>query len=106
MILRALIGKVFNKFIKLIPISYSEEMFYRIGLMLGVRSFTYDKELGLFEGSINDNVVYRILCEIWHLGTWIAIDIRKIICQWCGTFIDIGANIALTVFQVQKIIEK
>ena len=69
MILRALIGKVFNKFIKVTPISYSEEMFYRIGRMLGVRSFTCDKELGLFEGSINDNVVHRyyLRYRIGHL---------------------------------------
>ena len=102
MILRALIGKVFNKFIKLIPISYSEEMFYRIGRMLGVRSFTCDKELGLFEGSINDNVVHRYYVRY---GTWapgLQYILRKIFANGRGTFINIRDNIGLTVIPIPK----
>lgn len=102
MITRALIGKSFNKFIKLIPTSFSEEMFYRIGRMLGVRSFTCDKELGLFEGSINDNTVHRFYLR--H-GTWapgLQYILRKLFTNGSGTFIDIGANIGMTVIPIGK----
>ena len=100
MTLRALIGKGFNKFIKLIPISYREEMFYRIGRMLGVRSFTCDRELGLFEGSINDNTVHRYYTRY---GTWapgLQYILRKLFDNGPGTMIDIGANIGLTVIPI------
>lgn len=102
MIPHGLIVKLFKEFIKLIPKNYSEEMFYRIGRFLGVRSFTCDKELGLFEGSINDNTVHRYY---FKYGTWapgLQYILNKLITNSPGTYIDVGANIGLTLIQLAK----
>jgi FkbM family methyltransferase len=100
MILRTLLSKLSNKFIKLIPNEYNEEMFYRIGRMLGVRSFTCNKQLGLFEGSIDDNTVHRYY---FRQGTWapgLQYILRKLFADSPGTYIDIGANIGLLVIPI------
>ena len=81
-------------------------MFYRLGRLLGVRSLTCEKELGLFEGSINDDTVHRYYLR--H-GTWapgLQFLIRTLFANGSGTFIDVGANIGLITIPIAKINEK
>jgi FkbM family methyltransferase len=91
-----------NNFIKILPASYLEEMFYRIGRMLGVRSFAFEKELGLFEGSINDDIVHRYY---FNHGTWepcLQYLLCTLFANGPGSFLDVGANIGLTTIPIAK----
>ena len=77
-------------------------MFYQIGIMLGVHSFTCDGDLGLFEGSIHDDVVHRYYLK--H-GTWasgLQYLLSKLFANAPGTFIDVGANIGLIAIPIAK----
>lgn len=99
-------GRIFDNLIKMLPARYREGMFYRIGRFLGVRSFTYMGELGLFEGSIHDNMVHRYF---FRHGTWapgLQYLIRTLFANGPGTFVDVGANIGLTTIPIAKYNDK
>jgi FkbM family methyltransferase len=99
---RLAMRKFFDNFIKIFPNSYLEEMFYRLGRRLGVRSFTCEKDLGLFEGDINDQTVHRFFLR--H-GTWapgLQYILTTLFADGSGTFLDIGANIGLTAIPLAK----
>ena len=80
-----------------------EKIFRRLGVRLGVRSFTCSGSLGTFEGSINDETVHSFFLR--H-GTWArslqSLLIDKIFFRGRGTFVDIGANIGLTLVPLAR----
>jgi len=98
---RSLVKKVFNNFIKILPASYLEEMFYQVGKLLGVRSFVCEKELGLFEGSIKDNM-HRYFFSHGSWAPGLQYLIRTLFANGPGTFVDVGANIGLTTIPIAK----
>ena len=97
---RGLLKYIFTKLIKVLPSSYLEEMFYQIVPILGVPSFVCDRRLGLFEGSINDNMIHRYYLRN---GTWangLQCIVKRLFDNGPGTFVDIGANIGLTTIPI------
>ena len=102
MIYGSLLRLFFNNFIKILPTIYLEEMFYQIGRMLGVRSFTCERDLGLFEGSINDNAVHRYYLRHGSWAPSLQYLISTLFANGPGTFIDVGANIGLTTIPVAQ----
>ena len=99
-------GKLFDNFIKILPARYLEGMFYRIGRLLGVRSFTYMGGLGLFEGSMNDNMVHRLYLRYGTWATCLQYLLSTLFANGPGTFIDIGANIGLTTIPIAMVNRK
>lgn len=80
-----------------------EARFRELGRRLGVVSVSCRGELGLFEGSIDDEVVHG---SYLRTGRWSAgmlhLLLRHLFPEGRGTFLDIGANIGLVSIPVAE----
>ena len=77
--------------------------FVELGLALGVQTITWEGQLGLIEGSLKDATVFRyyLYHNIWNQKLQ-EILLNKLFLYSQGTYIDVGANIGLTVIPVAE----
>jgi FkbM family methyltransferase len=103
---KAIINYIVNNIIKILPRKYNEEIFYRIGKILGVLTFTYETKLGIFEGSINDKILFKYYVNNNIYAPGLHYILNNLFSNGTGTFIDIGANIGLISIPIAKVNEK
>src|SRR4051812_6005107 len=97
--------KMFAWLVSRMSLPAREKAFRMLGHKLGVKSFTCDGAFGLFEGSIIDEGVHG---SYLRSGTWdpaLQTLLRERIFgpSSGGTYVDIGANIGLTVIPAAAI---
>ena len=83
-----------------IPQRYKNEIFRTLGRSLSVRSFVCEGDLGLFEGSLNDYTVHNLYLLNKCYSPGLQTILNKLFVSNQGTFIDVGANIGLTVIPI------
>jgi FkbM family methyltransferase len=93
--------KLFEWFVRGVPLHLRQTVFITIAKSLGIRSFTCDGPLGKFDGDVWDQSVHD---HYFRFGTW-APQLQTLLQEMIfpagvGTFVDIGANIGLTVIPV------
>ena len=94
---------VFEHLIVFVPLEYQLRLFQRLGIRLGVQSFVSSGHLGVFEGSIQDRAVLSsyTVNKNWE-RTLQSVLADNIFHSGTGTYVDVGANIGLTIIPVAR----
>lgn len=98
--------KVLRKFavwlLLAIPRRYRIEMLRILGRSFGVRAFTCYGDLGLFQGSIDDQTVHSLYLLHGTYSPGLQIILSRMFSDNHGTLIDVGANIGFTAIPLVK----
>jgi FkbM family methyltransferase len=95
-------GKLANKLIAAIPVQYQIRLFRRLAWTLGVTSFSAQGELGNFEGDARDSVVHEYYLQHRTWASGFQLLLSRVFASGEGTYLDIGANIGLTLIPIAK----
>ncbi len=95
--------RIFDWLIAQIPSNYRAQMFLSLGQSVGVTSYVANGPLGLIEGNIKDRMVQGYYLSHKNWAPWFQNILKnRIFFNEKGTFVDIGANIGLTIIPIAK----